>query len=564
MDATPHDRRCAEQPADGAVKRRAATPPWPLAVACAANAVTLSVLAVLGMRMADGTFVYALDDAYIHMSLARNLVAHGVFGATMHEFASASSSPAWTLLIAGLFRVGGVQQWMPLVVTVLSSFGVLFVSDLVLRNAKVSGWARASALLWLVLAAPMSALVFSGMEHLLHAVATLGLVFFASLALAAERQDARRYTVFVSLLALLATGLRFESLALSAIIAVLAAIRGRRALGAGVVAAAGLPVVAYGLVSLANGGYFLPNPILIKSAESGGAGQLFADPVGYLGYLWRTIPDAYPVYLLMAVSVGLTLLQRREGRGLWRFQTLFPLLAIGGGIAHALFGDIGWFYRYEAYLMVLLSVGIAVQLNDVRLGWPEGLGRRLGAATLAVLILMSVCAGVTRGVLAAVRTPQAMENIYLQQYQMAMFFRHNPQITRVALGDLGAISFFNDGLWITDLEGLGESGVPLDSLMPSQLDAAEIEERTRKDGAQVAVVFQEYFDIPESWVPVQSWTIERAVASARPTVVFYAIPPTDAEQLEEALERFRAEHLPSKVSAKTLVSARGEDSAGQP
>ena len=38
------------------------------------------------------TLVYGLDDAYIHMAIAKNLARHGVWGVTPFHFASASSS----------------------------------------------------------------------------------------------------------------------------------------------------------------------------------------------------------------------------------------------------------------------------------------------------------------------------------------------------------------------------------------------------------------------------------------------------------------------------------------
>ena len=92
---------------------------WVLLLCAAAAALVLGL--GLMSRALNGRLIYALDDPYIHMSVARNLAAHGVWGLRGDEFASASSAPLWTLLLGAIYRVAGPGDWTPLVLNALAA-----------------------------------------------------------------------------------------------------------------------------------------------------------------------------------------------------------------------------------------------------------------------------------------------------------------------------------------------------------------------------------------------------------------------------------------------------------
>jgi len=73
----------------------------------------------------EGNFTYLLDDAYIHLALAKNFALHGVWGMTPHEFSSSSSSPVFTFLISLLMRIFGNSALIPLVINLLCAVGIL-------------------------------------------------------------------------------------------------------------------------------------------------------------------------------------------------------------------------------------------------------------------------------------------------------------------------------------------------------------------------------------------------------------------------------------------------------
>src|SRR6266851_2122500 len=59
--------------------------------------LTCATLLMLSLARTQWHLVYPLDDAYIHMAIAKNLAQHGVWGVTSHEFTSCSSSPLWII-----------------------------------------------------------------------------------------------------------------------------------------------------------------------------------------------------------------------------------------------------------------------------------------------------------------------------------------------------------------------------------------------------------------------------------------------------------------------------------
>src|SRR3954469_20292123 len=120
--------RCARDPVPigsstilTAAERPALNEKPPLNQTGALFAVTLiaaglyAFVAARVLRLTDGHLVYALDDAYIHMAIAKNLARYGTWGVAGDTFSASSSSPLWTLLLAGSFRISGVRDAIPLI-----------------------------------------------------------------------------------------------------------------------------------------------------------------------------------------------------------------------------------------------------------------------------------------------------------------------------------------------------------------------------------------------------------------------------------------------------------------
>src|SRR5262245_54361280 len=109
--------------------------PWPIASAVALYRALVAILVWVGLSLTRGVFVYTQDDPYIHMTIARTLAEHGVWGVNAAEFAGASSSLLWTLLLAALWKAGIHALLLPMLLNVAAGIALLVFVDRLLQGA---------------------------------------------------------------------------------------------------------------------------------------------------------------------------------------------------------------------------------------------------------------------------------------------------------------------------------------------------------------------------------------------------------------------------------------------
>jgi hypothetical protein len=533
---------------------------WPLllvaAVWLALFAVTLAqILAVTG-----GRIVYASDDVYIHMAIAKNLVLHGVWGVTPFGFTSCASSIVWPLVIALTYVLFGVNEWSPILINLFLSLAVLTVVYRFLRGRGRGDWVCAAVLLAIVLFIPMTAVSFDGMEHMLQILVFV--IFTDRLFHVLNREPAGSWDLWLPIFALGLTLVRYEGLFLAGAAVILLAWKKQWKLCAAVLLGAALPVLGMAAVSLLHGWYPIPNSVLIKSAP-------FTDIIPETPIQTLTRPFRYlsgrDYILSLAILLLLSWLAtaREEPR-----RDLFRRLAPGAfflmvAFAHGTLINMEWFYRHAAYLITL---GILA----IEMTWPAGGSRwrlpfsgaaRLALAALAVFLAYPLY---TRAEGAILDTSPAARNIYEMQYQMAMFLNRYYPAGPVAVNDIGAVSYFND-FPVLDLYGLASMDVARAKL-GGTYSAADIERFTRASGARVVIVYDYWFDryggLPKDWVKVGEWRFSDCFVCGGDTVSFYAPNAADAPTLRAQLDAFR-ESLPARVKYERITDGGvAEDANG--
>ncbi|MFN7961316.1 MAG: hypothetical protein U0002_08600 [Thermoanaerobaculia bacterium] len=515
---------------------------WPLWLVLAAFAGVVALIASFSYRQAGGRLLYTYDDAWIQLAIARNFAQHGVWGVSPDTFASASSSPLWCLLIAAIFKVAGVWSGISLLLNLLCASGVIALAYGILQRLKVAAWASLPLLLLMVAGAPLHGIVFVGLEHSLHSLLSLAFLF-----LAAEEvtlgEAAWAPAWWLPALAALLPITRYEGLFVLLLGAAFLALR-RRFGRAALVAGLGLaPVVAFGAYSLAHGGYFLPNSVLLK------AGLMDASPAAMLmpfrpadyDKLWK-----HPDLLLLALGGALAFLWRLRRDGTpWRTETLLPLWSTLAILAQVRYGALGWLFRYEVYVITagVVAVGAAVACNtEGRKPWLAGLHPAAPWAALLVCVFLLVPFGerAERGTYEALYggRDRWIEHVLPAQF-VAAFYPH----ASVVFNDIGAVGFYSQAR-ILDLVGLGSEEPLRLRRLPQGFTKVDVERWTREQNAELAVLQVPWKEIeaitPDSWVAVATIRLPEDVVYHNRAIRIYACHPDQADRLRQQVEEFLA------------------------
>jgi hypothetical protein len=524
--------------------REARIPILPLALASGVG--FFLGLQVLALEVTGGVFEYPLDDVYIHLAMAGE-IARGGYGVNAGEFAAAASSILYPLLLAP-FGDAGPQRYLPLLwnLAALVACCVLW-GRIVLLAGLGSGPVRHFGMLFALLgpiALNWAGVGFTGMEHTLHlalALATvLGLARFL---------EAGRIGPFLVAGIVLAPLLRPEGLALSGLAAAVILLRGRPLAGLGLGLAAVLPVILFGLFLVAIGLDPVPGSIRAKLGLPASLDLAVWERIGIrlaanLQLLPGQVIAGLAFLLLLLVLFDRTL--RQEGR------RLLGLAAVMAALAHLGLAQIGWFNRYEVYILSVLA-GTLLLVSRDRF-------RRDGGAALALALLGSqllVGWGYVRD--AAIHGPNSARAIWLQQGQMARFAQDYLQAP-VAVNDLGHVAWQNRS-YVLDLWGLA-SAEALEARF-SDPPPGWAGPLAAARGVELAMIYETWLAraVPDEWVRLGtlSLTVPKGFA-ADADVAFFATRADLVPRIGEKLAAF-APTLPAGVEFRFEPGIRPPGSA---
>jgi hypothetical protein len=148
----------------------------------------------------------------------------------------------------------------------------------------------------------------------------------------------------------------------------------------------------------------------------------------------------------------------------------------------------------------------------------------------------------------------AASNIHDQQLQMAKVTRHLGKGARVAVNDLGAVSFLTDAR-VLDLYGLGDNR--LARAKHSGVYGADcLKARLAEEGVDFVIYYPGWFlppdQLPTSLILVETWILGDNLICGDDTVGFYGTSPEAAVKMAAALEAYRVKSPPSPRSTNRM------------
>lgn len=521
--------------------------------------ITYFSLFVIAYYQNQGHAVYSLDDAYIHMAMAKNLALHGVWGVTKFEFASSSSSIIWTSLLAGTYSLFGINEIIPMLLNLVFASLIVVTSYFILKKFEVSSLHSLWILLALIIITPLPPLMFTGLEHVMHIWVSLLFIYFVSIELA-DVQKTNRNFLWLLIVSAMLPSIRYEGIFLAAIASVLFLFRKMFFKSFMIFICALLPIYVFGYISVKNGWSFFPNSLLLKGSFPDISS--FSEFFSFLVYLINSI---FSLKYLIAACAGLLI----SGIFLFSFRsvlkTIFShrisymvLMFLSNIALYAAYSRSGWSYRYQSFLVALGILIIGIILFKYVQAWLNQAGFVKWTITILIFAVPLLYFGISAVVL-MVKTPRASTNIYEQQYQMGKFLKQFYNGKGVALNDIGTSNFFAD-IKCVDLWGL--SNLEISKLRRGgNFTEQKIREISEKHNVSVSIVYDSWFAegdstiLPKEWKRTGKWKITNNVIAGDSIVSFYALSSEEAELLSRSLEDF-SNSLPRTVMYEKITPVK--------
>lgn len=500
------------------------------------------VYMVAMLSKTENYFTYILDDAYIHLAIAKNFALHGVWGVTKYTFSSTSSSPIFTMVLSALIYVLGNHEIIPLVFNAVCALLMTYFLNKYYSDYFKDIKAVVGANLFTMLFASIALLVFTGMEHVMQALVVVVNILCFERWRSSGYKNACHAGWFYGTLALLGL-IRFDSMFYFLSLAFIFLLLKRFRQAVLVLAFGFIPIVVFGYFNHQETGYFLPNSVVVKGTKFDFSGGYIKQMASIIFH--KIVENRFFYFaglLPLLISIYLMRKDRKKGLGFQEILSHNFLLVVWciTLFVHGGFSQYTRLYRYEVYMLIGFCMAIIPRLKTLFEG-RNYLSKE--NRPLSILISFSFILLIFKIKLISFLIVVGSENIYEQQIQSARFLKAHYEDSKVVANDIGAICYFTD-IHLLDFEALGSKEMLPFRIRPIGIDD-EFEKflttYTIENGYQLAIAYEEWLEghTPKNWRKVAFLKIngENAVLG-RGHLYIYSIDPKIHEDLKKKVKGF--------------------------
>lgn len=172
--------------------------------------IPILVMLSWATHLCNSNLIYTLDDPYIHLELAKNIML-GNYGININEFSAPSSSILWPFLLAPFSLLP--LEYYEIIPFILNTIFALFTGILLVNIFSEAGKALSIVIAFIIMMATnVYGVIFTGMEHSLQILLVVGCIYFL-LNLQKFEQMSYRFLFYICLFLL--PLVRYEGLAVS-------------------------------------------------------------------------------------------------------------------------------------------------------------------------------------------------------------------------------------------------------------------------------------------------------------------------------------------------------------
>lgn len=506
--------------------------------------VFFAIVLVYGINnyfQTESFFSYILDDAYIHLAIAKNFALYGNWGITKYVFSSTSSSPLFTLILSALISVFGDYHLIPFWFNLL-----LFVFIIVFLGKHFSRYFSSQKLvifsiLFALFSSVLYVQIFSGMEHILQVLVLVVNIFYFQKWIDSNYhdEDSRFWFFFtITIMGLI----RFESMFyLTAVIFVFLLLKKFKK-SAAVLLVGFLPIVAFCFYNYQNTGYLFPFSVVVKGSQ-------FSFQDDFSEQLYRFVFNNFllnrafykigffPLVIFLAFFIKDFKL---KGIRYALENNLAALVISITMVFHTFFADLKGFFRYESYLMVGFAMTLLPRLVDyIKDNFFQKLKKLDVVCWSSIFIILITIYKIG---FSHIMLWYGGKNIYEQQIQSAKFLEKYYPNSKIVANDIGAICYFTE-IQLFDIVGLGSQvTVPYnENNRPRDLEFGDfVKNYTAKNNYEVAIIYDNWLKpyIPSTWKKVAKLQITHNWSCAYDHVFVYAVDSKDYNKIIGHIKNF--------------------------